>query len=160
MEDKRWLHCDIKSISLLGNVLAAQNAADNGVVETIQFRGNYLTEASSSNVWIAKDGKLMGPIKNDLVLEGIRYGLFEQLCADGQIPFETRNITRDEVFAADEVLLSSAAKEVLPVTLIDGKLVGRGKPGPMYARLYGMYQTAKAAEQPRSDGCRPQSIVN
>jgi D-alanine transaminase len=146
MEDKRWLHCDIKSISLLGNVLAAQNAAENGVLETIQFRDNYLTEASASNVWIVKDGKLMGPIKNSLVLEGIRYGLFEQLCNDGKVPFETRNITRDEVFAADEVLLSSAAKEVLPVTRIDGRRVGNGRPGPVYARLYEMYQLAKATQ--------------
>lgn len=142
-EDKRWLHCNIKSTSLLGNVLAAQYAAENGVLETIQFRDDLLTEASSSNVWIARDGKLIGPVKNNLVLEGIRYGLFEQLCADHDMPFETRNITRDEVFAADEVLLSSAAKEVLPVTMIDNKSVGNGKPGPMYAKLYGMYQQAK-----------------
>jgi D-alanine transaminase len=160
MEDQRWLHCDIKSISLLGNVLAAQNAAENGAVETIQFRGNVLTEASSSNVWIAKDGKLMGPKKNNLVLEGIRYGLFEELCARGEIPFELRNITRDEVFAADEVLLSSCAKEVLPVTLLDGEPVGCGKPGPVYARLYEMYQAAKAAEQSGADGRQPQCIVN
>lgn len=142
-EDKRWLHCNIKSISLLGNVLAAQYAAENGVLETIQFRDGLLTEASSSNVWIAKDGKLIGPLKNNLVLEGVRYGLFEQLCADHDVPFETRNITRDQVFAADEVLLSSAAKEVLPVTMIDSKPVGSGKPGAMYAKLYGMYQQAK-----------------
>ena len=142
-EDKRWLHCNIKSISLLGNVLAAQYAAENGVLETIQFRDGMLTEASSSNVWIAKDGKLIGPIKNNLVLEGVRYGLFEQLCADHDVPFEMRNITRDQVFAADEVLLSSAAKEVLPVTMIDNQPVGSGKPGPMYAKLYGMYQQAK-----------------
>jgi D-alanine transaminase len=146
MQDMRWLHCDIKSVSLLGNVLAAQNAAEHGAVETIQFRDGFLTEASASNVWIVKNGTLLGPRKNNLVLEGIRYGLFEELCAKHAIPFETRSITREEVFAADEVLLSSATKEILPVTAIDGKQVGQGKPGPLYARLYELYQKEKAQQ--------------
>ena len=145
-QDNRWLHCDIKSVSLLGNVLAAQNAAEHGAIETIQFRDGFLTEASASNVWIVKNGTLLGPRKNNLVLEGIRYGLFEELCAKHAIPFETRSITREEVFAADEVLLSSATKEVLPVTQIDGKQVGQGKPGPLYARLYELYQKEKAQQ--------------
>lgn len=144
MEDKRWLHCDIKSISLLGNVLAAQHAAQHQVLETIQFRDGFLTEASSSNVWIAKNGALLGPLKNNLVLEGIRYGLFEEICAEEGIPFETRNITRAEVFEADEVMLSSVAKEVLAVTRIDDKQVGNGKPGTVYTRLYNAYQRVKA----------------
>ena len=143
MQDMRWLHCDIKSTSLLGNVLAAQNAAQHGAVETIQFRDGFLTEASASNVWIVKNQTLLGPKKNNLVLEGIRYGLFEELCAKNVIPFEMRAIAQDEVFAADEVLLSSATKEILPVTLIDSKPVGLGKPGPMYAKLYAIYQEAK-----------------
>ena len=143
MQDMRWLHCDIKSTSLLGNVLAAQNAAQHGAVETIQFRDGFLTEASASNVWIVKNQTLLGPKKNNLVLEGIRYGLFEELCAKHVIPFEMRAIAQDEVFAADEVLLSSATKEILPVTLIDSKPIGLGKPGPMYAKLYAIYQEAK-----------------
>jgi D-alanine transaminase len=143
MQDMRWLHCDIKSTSLLGNVLAAQNAAQHSALETIQFRDGFLTEASSSNVWIVKNQTLLGPQKNNLVLEGIRYGLFEELCAKHEIPFEMRAIAQDEVFSADEVLLSSATKEILPVTLIDSKQVGLGKPGPMYAKLYAIYQEAK-----------------
>jgi D-alanine transaminase len=145
MEDKRWLHCEIKSVSLLGNVLAAQNAAEHGVVEAIQFRDGFLTEASASNVWIVKNGKLMGPPKDNLILEGIRYGLIQELTAVGDIPFESRRITRDEVFAADEVMLSSASKEVLPVVTIDGKTIGNGKPGPVFQKLYAAYQAAKAA---------------
>ena len=70
MEDKRWLRCEIKSISLLGNVLAAENAAEHGVTESIQFRDGYLTEASSSNVWIVKNGVMAGPPKDNLILEG------------------------------------------------------------------------------------------
>jgi D-alanine transaminase len=144
MEDKRWLRCEIKSISLLGNVLAAQNAADNDAVESIQFRDGFLTEGSSSNVWIVKNGKLMGPPKDNLILEGIRYGLIEELCAAKGIPFEARRIARAEVFAADEVLLSSATKEVLPVVGIDGRTIGNGKPGLIYLQLYAAYQAAKA----------------
>ncbi|NMM28258.1 MAG: D-amino acid aminotransferase [Glaciimonas sp.] len=145
LEDKRWLHCEIKSSSLLGNVLAAQYAAEHDATESIQFRDGFLTEASSSNVWIVKDGKLMGPPKTNLILEGIRYALLQELCAANGIVFEARNIARAEVFAADEVLLSSATKEVLPVVSIDGQPIGAGVPGPLYKKLYAAYQAAKAA---------------
>jgi D-alanine transaminase len=144
MEDKRWLRCEIKSVSLLGNVLAAQYAAENDAVESIQFRDGFLSEASASNVWIVKNGTLMGPPKDNLILEGIRYGLIEELCAAEAIPLQARRISRDEVFSADEVLLSSATKEVLPVVSIDGKTVGDGKPGAIYQKLYAAYQAAKA----------------
>ncbi|MFZ6687856.1 D-amino acid aminotransferase [Undibacterium sp. SXout11W] len=144
MEDKRWLHCEIKSISLLGNVLAAQNAAEHAVTESIQFRDDYLTEASASNVWIVKDGVMMGPPKDNLILEGIRYGLIQELCAELKIPLEARRISRDEVFAADEVMLSSATKEVLAVVRIDDQTIGKGVPGPIYQQLYKAYQQAKA----------------
>ncbi|MBX9869824.1 MAG: D-amino acid aminotransferase [Burkholderiaceae bacterium] len=143
MEDKRWLRCEIKSISLLGNVLAAQNAAEHGVTESIQFRDGYLTEASASNVWIVKNGVLLGPPKDNLILEGIRYGLMEELCATLSIPFEARRITRAEVFAADEVLLTSATKEVLAVVQIDDQTIGNGAPGPIYQQLYAAYQLNK-----------------
>jgi D-alanine transaminase len=145
MEDKRWLRCEIKSVSLLGNVLAAQEAAEHGVAEAIQFRDGFLTEASSSNVWIVKNGKLMGPPRDNLILEGIRYGLMEELCSAGDIPMESRRIQRDEVFSADEVMITSATKEVLPVVTIDDKTIGTGKPGPVFKKLYAAYQSAKAA---------------
>lgn len=145
MEDTRWLRCEIKSVSLLGNVLAAQHAAENNVVEAIQFRDGFLTEASASNVWIVKDGKLLAPPKDNLILEGIRYGLLEELCAEHGIPFDARRILREEVFMADEVILSSASKEVLPVASIDGKTIGSGKPGPVHRKLYAAYQEAKKA---------------
>ncbi len=145
MDDKRWLHCEIKSVSLLGNVLAAQYAAENQVTEAIQFRDGMLTEGSSSNVWIVKDGVLAGPPKDNLILEGIRYGLIQELCEGLGIPMQVRRISREEVFAADEVMISSATKEVLPVTCIDGQPVGNGAPGPIYAKLYEAYQAAKAA---------------
>ncbi|RZT41686.1 D-amino acid aminotransferase [Cupriavidus agavae] len=145
MEDRRWLNCQIKSTSLLGNVLAAQVAAEAGVTEAIQFRDGFLTEASASNVWVVSQGRMAAPPKDNLILEGIRYGLMEELCAAMDISLTARRITRDEVFAADEVIISSASKELLPVVTIDGKAIGSGKPGPVFERLYGAYQAAKAA---------------
>ena len=145
MEDKRWLRCEIKSISLLGNVLAAQHAVEHQAVESIQFRDEMLTEASASNVWIVKDGVVMGPPKDNLILEGIRYGLIEELCRANGLAFSARRIHRAEVFAADEVMLSSASKEILAVRSIDGQLIGSGLPGPFYQQLYAAYQTAKSA---------------
>lgn len=145
--DFRWERGDIKSISLLGNVLARQISADHGAVETVLLRDGWLTEGSSSNVWIVHEGALLGPPKSDHLLEGIRYDLLAELCEDCGIAYNLRPIAEADVFAADEVLLSSASKEVLPVTRLDGEQVGhgalRGKPGPVYGRLYEAYQRAK-----------------
>ena len=148
-DDFRWEKAHIKSTSLLGAVFSRQISVDAGVMETIMFRGDSLSEAAASNVWVIKDGKVMGPPKDKLVLEGIRYGLIEEICRAAGIPFELRRISRAEVLNADELLLSSATKEVLPVTRLDDKPVGHvshlGKPGPIYARLYAAYQSAKQA---------------
>jgi D-alanine transaminase len=153
--DFRWERGDIKSISLLGNVLARQMSADHGAVETILFRdgphgGPWLTEAAACNVWIVHEGALLGPPKSEHVLEGIRYDLLRELCEDVGIAYNLRPLSEADVRAADEVLLSSATKEVLPVTKIDGEAVGhgalRGKPGPVYARLYEAYQRAKGTQ--------------
>lgn len=147
-QDKRWLHCQVKSTSLLGNVLAAQNAVENDATETIQFRDGMLTEASASNVWVVSKGRVSAPPKDNLILEGIRYGWMEELCAALDISLDARRISRDEVMGADEVLLTSASKEILPVVTIDGKTIGDGVPGPVFKKLYGAYQDAKAARSP------------
>jgi D-alanine transaminase len=153
--DFRWERGDIKSISLLGNVLARQMSADHGAVETIMFRdgahgGPWLTEAAASNVWVVHEGALLGPPKSEHVLEGIRYDLLRELCEEEGIAYNLRPLSEADVRAADEVLLTSATKEVLPVTKIDGEPVGhgalRGKPGPVYARLYEAYQRAKLTQ--------------
>ncbi|MBA2965590.1 MULTISPECIES: D-amino acid aminotransferase [Ramlibacter] len=145
-DDFRWKKAHIKSTSLAGAVLSRQMSADEGAIETIMFRDGLLSEASSSNVWVVKDGAVAGPPRDNLVLEGIRYGLVEQLCRQAGIPFELRRIGRDEVLTADELLLSSATKEVLPVTTLDGRPVGNGRPGPIYDKLYAGYQLAKQAQ--------------
>ena len=144
-DDFRWEKAHIKATSLLGAVFARQISFDAGATETVMFRDGFLSEAAASNVWIVKDGCVIGTPKDNLVLEGIRYGLMEELCRAEGIPFSLRRIARAEVFGADEVLLTSATKEVLPVTRLDGHPVGSGRPGPVYARLYAGYQQAKAA---------------
>ena len=148
--DFRWERGDIKSVSLLGNVLARQISADRGAAETIMFRDGLLTEAAASNVWVVHEGALLGPPKSEHVLEGIRVELLRELCEEEGIAYNLRPIPEAEVLGADEVLLSSATKEVLAVTTIDGEGVGhgalRGKPGPVYAKLYEAYQRAKAAQ--------------
>lgn len=145
--DFRWERGDIKSTSLLGNVLARQISADQGAAETIMLRDGFLTEASASNVWIVHEGALLGPPKSEHVLEGIRYDLLRELCEDEGIAYNLRPIAEGDLRSADEVMLSSATKEVLAVTRLDGEPVGhgalRGKPGPVYARLYEAYQRAK-----------------
>ncbi|MET3230743.1 UNVERIFIED_ORG: D-alanine transaminase [Burkholderia sp. 1263] len=145
-EDRRWLNCDIKSVSLLGNVLMAQYAAENDAFETIQFRDGMLTEGSSSNVWMVKDGVLSAPPRSHKILEGIRYGLIEELASECGIRFEAREIAEAELRTADEIIVSSATKEVLPVTQLDGQPVGDGKPGAVFAALYAAYQRAKAKQ--------------
>lgn len=137
--DIRWLRCEIKSVSLLGNVLAKQQAVEAGVDEVVQFRDGYLSEGASCNIWIVKDGTLLAPIADNLILEGIRYQFLQQLAETADVPFEARQIAQSEVDAADEIMMSSATKEVLPIVQLDGKPVGAGHPGPVYSALRAAY---------------------
>ena len=146
-DDFRWEKAHIKSTSLLGAVFSRQISFDAGATETVMFRDGYLSEAAASNVWVVKNGKLLGTPKDNRVLEGIRYGLIEELCQQQGIGFELRRISRAEVLQADELLLSSASKEVLAITTLDGQPVGNGRPGPVGERLYTGYQLAKQASR-------------
>ena len=146
-DDFRWEKAHIKSTSLIGAVFSRQISFDAGATETVMFRDGYLSEAAASNVWVVKNGKLLGTPKDNLVLEGIRYGLIEKLCQQQGIGFELRRISRAEVLQADELLLSSASKEVLAITTLDGQPVGNGRPGPVGERLYTGYQLAKQASR-------------
>lgn len=149
-EDFRWEKGHIKATSLLGAVFARQISFDANAVETLMFRDGFLTEAAASNVWVVKDGKVLGSPKDNLVLEGIRYGLFDEICREIGVDFELKRISREEVLNADELLLSSATKEILAITTLDGQAVGntnhRGQPGPVYKKLYGAYQSVKFRE--------------
>ena len=144
-EDERWLHCDLKTISLLGNVLARQLAADAGATETVLFRGDHLTEASASNVLVVRDGTIFAPPKDNQILPGITYDAASELAKQGGLPLEVRPVSRQQALSADEMWLSSSTKEVLAVTRIDGKPFGGGKPGPMFRKMYALFQASKAA---------------
>ena len=142
--DNRWLRCDIKAIALLPNVLLRQLAIDAGCAETILIRDNaFMTEGAASNIFVVKDGKLLAPPKDNLMLPGITYDVILEIAAANGIPYEVRKVAAAEVFSADELLLTSSTKEVLPITRLDGKPVGAGKPGPMFASLYRLYQDFK-----------------
>jgi len=143
--DLRWLRCDIKSVSLLGAVLARQQAAEQGLDEVVQHRDGRLTEGSASNVWVVKAGRVLAPPRDNLILEGIRYGFIQELCEQAAIPFEVRVISMDEVRRADELMLSAATRELLPIVELDGQQVGDGRPGPAYRQLRRGYDDAIAA---------------
>jgi D-alanine transaminase len=142
-DDERWLRCDLKTISLLGNVLARQFAVDRGAVETVMFRNGYLTEASASNVLIVKDGTIIAPPKDNLILPGITYDAALELAHEGGLPFAMRPVPKEEALAGDEMWLSSSTKEVLAVTTLDGRAFGGGKPGPVYRRIQRLFQESK-----------------
>jgi D-alanine transaminase len=143
-QDNRWLRCDIKAIALLPNVLLRQMAVDAGCAETILIRDNaFMTEGAASNIFVVKNGKLLAPPKDNLMLPGITYDVVLEIAAAAGIPYEVRRIAVAEVFAADELLLTSSTKEVLAITQLDGKPVGTGKPGAMFAKLHKLYQEYK-----------------
>ncbi|GAA4357971.1 hypothetical protein GCM10023165_52460 [Variovorax defluvii] len=155
--DFRWQKAHIKTTSLVGAVLARQISVEAGAAETIMFRGDWLSEASSSNVWVVKDGVVSGPLKDELVLAGIRFNVIERICAEAGIPFTLRRIGREEVFGADELLISSASKEVQPVVTLDGRPIGSGRVGPVYRAIDAGYQRAKARSA-QEQGLAPVSV--
>lgn len=141
--DNRWQRCDIKSISLIGNVLLRQLSAEAEATETILFRHGNLTEASASNVFIVKRGVIQSPPKSNLILPGITYDVIAELARADSLPLEFRSITEEEVRTADEVWVTSSSKEVFPIVSLDGSAVGDGRPGPVFRRMYQLYQEFK-----------------
>jgi D-alanine transaminase len=142
--DERWLHCDLKTISLLGNVLARQLATDAGAVEAVMFRNGLLTEASASNVLIVREGIIAAPPKDNQILPGITYDAAFELARGGGLAAEVRPISREEALSADEMWLSSSTKEVLAVTTIDGKPFAGASPGPVFRKMYALFQASKS----------------
>jgi D-alanine transaminase len=142
-QDNRWLRCDIKSISLIGNVLLRQLSAEAGAAETILFRDGKLTEASASNVFIVKRGVIQSPPKTNLILPGITYDVVVELARANGLPLEFRDISEAEVRAADEVWVTSSSKEVLAIVELDGRRVGDARPGPVFRRMFQLYQEFK-----------------
>jgi D-alanine transaminase len=142
-EDNRWRRCDLKTISLVGNVLMRQLAADAGAVETVMFRDGFLTEASASNVLAVIGGAIVAPPKDNLILPGITYGAVYDFAAEAGLPFHVRPVARAEALAADELWLTSSTKEVLAVTTVDGAAFRGGVPGPMFRKMHALFQAHK-----------------
>ena len=153
--DNRWLRCDVKATALLANVLLKQLAVDAGAAEVVLLRDGpdaaaprRLTEGSSSNIFVVRDGAIATPKRDHFVLPGITLDVVAELARTAGIPFDERDITEAEVRAADELWLASSTREVLAITSLDGRPVGIGMPGPMYRRMITLFQQHRSERRP------------
>jgi D-alanine transaminase len=142
-EDTRWARCDIKSVSLLANVLLRQLAVDASASETILLRDGELIEASSSAVHVVLQGEVRTPPRSPRILPGTTRSVVEEMAARAGLPFRSTAVSESELRCADEIWISAATREVQPVTTLDGRPVGSGKPGPAWKRVYDELQGYK-----------------
>jgi D-alanine transaminase len=142
-EDTRWARCDIKSVALLANVLLRQVAVDAGAAETILLRNGELMEASASTVHVVIGGELRTPPNSRKILPGTTRGVVEELAARTGVPCRAATVSQAQLRGADEIWISAATREVQPVTTLDGKPVGTGRPGPLWHRVYDEFQRWK-----------------
>jgi D-alanine transaminase len=141
--DIRWDRCDIKAISLLPNVLMRQMAVDAGAVETVMFRDGILTEGAASNILAVEAGVILAPPKDQHMLPGITYDLILELAEANAIPVETGYFEEARIRVAEELWITSSTKEVLAIVTLDGQPIGNGQPGPIFRRMYQLYQDYK-----------------
>jgi D-alanine transaminase len=139
-EDTRWSRCDIKSVSLIANVLLRQQAIDDGAKEAILLRDGRLTEASASSVYVVADGQLCAPPNSPRILPGTTRSLVEELADQAGIARRVADVTEAQLRRADEIWLSGAALGLVAVTRLDGVPVGSGVPGPLWQRMYRMIE--------------------
>lgn len=142
-QDNRWGRCDIKTISLLPNILLRQLSADEHAMETILIRNGLLTEGAASNIFIVKGNQLLTPPKDHRILPGTTYDVVLELAVTHDIPHTIRDISETELHTAEEIMLTSSTKEILPVTQLDKQMVGHGVPGPIFQQLNRHYQAYK-----------------
>ena len=142
-QDTRWARCDIKSVALLANVLLRQLASDAGAAETILLRDGELMEASASTVYAVIGGELRMPPNSRKILPGTTRGVVEELAVRTGVAYRAVPISEAQLRGADEIWISAATREVQPVTTLDGKPVGTGRPGPLWRRVYDEFQRWK-----------------
>lgn len=135
-EDMRWARCDIKSTSLLGNVLHRWMAADAGAAETVLLRDGKLTEGSTSSAHVVKDGRIATPPQTNAILPGTTRGVLFELAQRAGIASERRPVSEAELRAGDEILIASAGGGIRAVTTLDRRPVGAGTPGPVFRKIY------------------------
>jgi D-alanine transaminase len=141
--DQRWERCDIKSVSLLANVLARQHAFENNATESVLFRNGLLTEGAASTIFVVHRGELLTPANGHNILPGITRDLVLELARDNGINCRETDISEQQVRDADELWMSSSTKEILPIIALDGEPVGAGVPGELYHRVIGLYDLFK-----------------
>lgn len=136
LPDERWQNCWIKTLNLLPNVLAKQEAFESGAFEAVLVRDGMVTEGSSSNFFIVKDGTLITAPANKHILHGITRIAILEIAAGSGIPVEEKSFAPEEIFEADEAFLTSTGIEIVPVTEADNRAVGNGKPGNITKKMY------------------------
>lgn len=141
--DIRWSRCDIKSTSLLGNVLLRWLAADAGATETILLRDGHLTEGSSSSAHVVKGGRILTPPQTSAILPGTTRGVIFELAGREGIASERRPVTEAELRSADELLIASAGGGIRAITTLDGRPVGGGVPGPVYRAIHAAFRATQ-----------------
>jgi D-alanine transaminase len=154
-EDFRWSRCDIKSTSLLGNCMLRTMATEAGCAETILIRDEKLTEASSSNVFVVRAGKILVPPKSNRMLPGITYDVVLELIAAQGLAHEIGDVSEAQLRTAEEIWITSSSREVMPVTRLDGRAVGDGCPGPVFRQVHAAYQAYKASVMRARPGSSP-----
>jgi|JI10StandDraft_1071094.scaffolds.fasta_scaffold31454_3 D-alanine transaminase len=142
--DIRWANCYIKAITLLPNVLLAQQAKEANAAEVIMIRNGIVTEGFASNVLIVKKGSIITPPADHSILHGITRDLVLKIAREQDIPFYEQTILETALRNADEVWITSSTKEILPITQIDNYPVGDGKVGPMWQKVFKHYQAYKS----------------
>jgi D-alanine transaminase len=145
LPDIRWLHCNVKAITLLPNILLRQQAIDANTAEAILLKDGYVIEGAASNVFIVTDGVLKTPPNSDALLPGVTRDLVLELASANAIPCREVDIAVEELAGAEEIWLTSSTREISPVIRLDGRMVGEGKPGPLWNRLIHLYQHYKEA---------------
>ena len=141
--DIRWLRCDIKATALLANAMLRQQAADRGAVEALLIRDGMVTEGAASNIFVVRGGALYTAPNGPFILPGITRDLVLELAHAHAIPAHEQSLPESALFDAEEIWITSSMREILPVTRLNDRAVGSGKPGPLHARVYALYQDYK-----------------
>lgn len=147
LTDNRWGRCDIKAITLLANVLLRSEANDRDAAEAILIRDGKAIEGAASNLFIVQAGVIITPPKSPQLLPGITRDLVLELAQSHGMPWREQEISEAMLEAADEIWVTSSTKEVMAVVTLNGRAVGNGVPGPIYARMAGLYGDYKAQLQ-------------
>ena len=142
--DTRWARCDIKSVALLANVLLRQQAIDAGASETLLLRDGQLTEASASAVHVVIGGEIRTPPRTTRLLPATTRGFIEALAAANGSACRSVPVSESELRSAEEIWVSAATRGAVPVTTLDGRPVGDGRPGPLWQRMHALIEAAWA----------------